>query len=119
MKTETKPDYASAPTEDSFGFHGTILSNEKLSESQAENAWKTAFTAVRDEVTGGNEIMARNFLRSRWGRHLADDCSMHRGSLTNRIRTAVEQQWIHKALNDLKCDSTFGTELFEDDQLND
>lgn len=119
MKNENTPDYSAAPTEDSFGFYGTIMSNEKLSGKQAEQAWKGAFAVVRDGLAEGNKIMARNYLRTRQGRHLADSCSRYQGTIEERVQQALKHKGVARDFNDMKSDPAFGTELFSEDQLLD
>ncbi len=52
-----------------WGFYGTA--QQQGGETFAKNAWKVAFKHV-NSVMGWGEIMTRNFLDSRCGRHYAD-----------------------------------------------
>jgi hypothetical protein len=77
-----------APHEDVFGFYGTIKNNECHAAAEAQAAWECAMAAVI-AFADGNATLARNFLRSRHGRHFADETSFYDGSLANRIRAAA------------------------------
>jgi hypothetical protein len=88
MKNTTNTPLMTAPHGDVFGFCGTIKIAENLTEAETQAAWECAMTAVT-VVAGGSGILARNFLRSRYGRHFADAAtSFYHGSLASRIQQA-------------------------------
>jgi hypothetical protein len=102
-----------APTDDVFGFYGTIRSNEGLCQAKGDAVWKCAMRTIT-EVTGGNAILARNFLRATHGRHFADATSFYRGTLASRIRQTSGERWVAKTLQRLTADG-FASELFAGD----
>ena len=112
----SQPDLASAPTEDSYGFFGTIRLNEKLDEAAGAQAWADAFAVFRTAPWEPSDIAIRNFLRGRAGRHFADETSFFAGSLTDRIQQAAGADWVMQEFARMHRDG-LTTELFEDDQL--
>ncbi|MDR1283839.1 MAG: hypothetical protein LBK99_23930 [Opitutaceae bacterium] len=104
---------AETPIEDVFGFYGTIHSNEGLCQAKGDAAWKCAMRTIT-EVTGGNAILARNFLRATHGRHFSDATSFYRGSLASRIRQTSGERWVAKTLQRLTADG-FADQLFAGD----
>jgi len=63
------------PEEDAFGFAGTLRANteERLGEDAERRLWAEACKAVQATFGEKDAAVVRNFLRSRWGRHLADE----------------------------------------------
>jgi len=69
------------PDEDGFGFAGTIQSNShndangenEIDIDAARRLWREACAAVARTFGEDNPQVIRNFLRSRYGRHLADE----------------------------------------------
>ncbi|MDR2676103.1 MAG: hypothetical protein LBC18_14865 [Opitutaceae bacterium] len=114
MKTTSeKTPLMTAPHEDDFGFFGTIKINENLTAAEAQAAWECAMETMT-ALTGGNATQARNFLRSRGGRHFADDTSFYRGSLAERIRQAAVGNYMPLALARVPADK-----LYERDPASD
>jgi hypothetical protein len=66
-----------APTEDSWGFYGTLLSEDEISKAIAKQVWDVACHEVAEVFGETNPAVVRNFLRSPAGRHLADSVSDH------------------------------------------
>ena len=60
-----------APEEDAFGFYGTV--KRMVSEDMATNLWDTASLVLSSWFREDDPAVVRNFLRSRYGRHLADE----------------------------------------------
>ncbi|EIP99495.1 hypothetical protein OpiT1DRAFT_04013 [Opitutaceae bacterium TAV1] len=106
-----------APTEDVHGFYGTILTDEKLTETKAKAAWECAMRTIT-EVAGGSAILARNFLRDSRGRHFADATSCYHGTLASRIQQASGERWVTKTLQRLAA-AGYADELFEGDPARD
>jgi hypothetical protein len=88
--TMNNANYAAAPTDDSWGFFGTIDMNERLGLKETIEAWDAAFTVFRRAPWQPTDITIRNFLRSRWGRHFADSTSFYEGSLIPVKRLSFE-----------------------------
>ena len=110
MKSTTKTNpLMTAPREDVYGFHGTMKTDEGLTEAEAQATWECAMEAVMKAAKCGAPL-ARNFLRSRHGRHFADATSLHEGALPGRIRQAAAETWITLALAHLSEEA-----LFKDD----
>lgn len=110
------PDNAhQANRDDLFGFYGAILSNEGLSPDTADDAFGLAYHHL-GEATGENPILIRNFLRSKWGRHLANECAKYAGTLEERIQQATGAEWITKGLTSLIRDG-FEFHLFDDETI--
>jgi len=63
------------PTEDAWGFWGTIRSNSgyRISEDVTSDIWHAAFVSVEAAFGEKSPEVIRNFLRSSYGRHLADE----------------------------------------------
>lgn len=69
------------PTEDVYGFWGTIQTNSyceetdcnHIDEAAADRIWAAACLQVAETFDENNPNVIRNFLRSRYGRHLADE----------------------------------------------
>jgi len=105
---------ATAPTEDCYGFFGTIHSNEKLGGAAMTKAWRAAFESLTEK--GYNATLTRNFLRSRMGRHLADATSFYEGKLADRIQQASGEDWVAKEMAKLDGQG-FGKTLFDCDPI--
>ena len=58
------------PTEDMFGFYGTM--KDMVGEEMATKLWDSASMIVSTTFCEDNPTVVRNFLRSSYGRHLAD-----------------------------------------------
>ncbi len=108
--------YAAAPTDDSWGFFGTLDMNERLGLRESIEAWNDAFEIFRSAPWQPTDIAIRNFLRSRWGRHFADSTSFYDGSLKSRIQQASGEKWVAQEFAELARQG-FDTELFEDDDI--
>ncbi len=107
---------AAAPTDDSWGFFGTIDMNERLGLKETIEAWDAAFAVFRSAPWQPTDIAIRNFLRSRWGRHFADSTSFYDGSLKSRIQQASGEKWVAQEFASLARQG-FDTELFEGDDI--
>lgn len=107
-------DLHAAPTEDCYGFYGTIQSNEELSEADAIKAWESAMETLT--LMGHKPMLARNFLRNRMGRHFADATSFYEGTLADRIQQASGENWVAQEIKKLKRDG-YDKTLFECDPL--
>jgi phosphoglycolate phosphatase-like HAD superfamily hydrolase len=78
------------PREDAFGFWGTVQTNSfqeatgrrAIDEQAAERLWEVAMQLVV-ELFDADAETAVNFLRSRYGRHLADEATNFAGSATD------------------------------------
>ena len=70
--TDVPADYA-FPREDSHGFAGTLRMNYDLGWRTNERLWQLACLTVQLAFHETDKRIVRNFLRSRYGRHLADD----------------------------------------------
>ena len=101
------------PTDDVFGFYGTITTNENLPQAAADTAWIYGI-AIITEVSGGNAVLARNFLRHRYGRHFADSAAAYDGPLTERLKQASGEDWVASALRRLHV-AGFADTLFAGD----
>jgi hypothetical protein len=66
-----------APVEDSWGFYGTLLSEDEISKEIAKQVWDVACQEVAAVFEETNPAVVRNFLRAPAGRHLADSVSDH------------------------------------------
>jgi hypothetical protein len=115
-QTNPTPNIAAAPTDDSWGFFGTLDMNERLGLKETINAWDAAFAVFRSALWQPTDIAIRNFLRSRWGRHFADSMSFYDGSLQSRIQQASGEKWVAQEFTSLACQG-FDTELFEGDDI--
>lgn len=82
-----------APAEDCWGFYGTILDNGKITPDNAACIWKTACQALAETYNETDAAVIRNFLRSRYGRHLADSVHEHAYRITDgdSIETIYEK----------------------------
>jgi len=60
-----------APEEDVFGFYGTV--KRMVGEEMAIQLWDTASLVLSTWFREDDPAVVRNFLRSRYGRHLADE----------------------------------------------
>lgn len=89
------------PTEDCWGFYGTIQSNESLGDKDASQAWAEAFRILRSAPWKPSDIAIRNFLRSRWGRHFANAVSVYEGALEERIAKASQESWLASCMDAL------------------
>ena len=63
------------PREDSHGFAGTLRQNYDLGWRANARLWLVACQAVEAAFGETDRRIVRNFLRSNYGRHLADDLS--------------------------------------------
>jgi len=72
--TDAPAEYA-FPREDSHGFAGTLRANYDLGWRTNERLWQFACLTVQLAFHETDLRIVRNFLRSKWGRHLADDLS--------------------------------------------
>ena len=54
----------------SYGFFGTIQRNR--GEKGAQQAWSVAFATIQKSVPKAEPVDIRNYLDSRYGRHVAD-----------------------------------------------
>ncbi len=69
------------PTDDVYGFWGTVQTNSyceetdcnHIDEAAANRIWTAACLQVAKTFDEKDPDVIRNFLRSRWGRHLADE----------------------------------------------
>ena len=61
------------PIEDIFGFFGTMKG--MVGEEMAKQLWNSASLIVSTNFYEDDPAVVRNFLRSRYGRHLADSVS--------------------------------------------
>lgn len=115
--TMNSTNYAAAPTDDSWGFFGTIDMNERLGLKETIEAWDAAFAVFRSAPWQPTDIAIRNFLRSRMGRHFADSTSLYEGTLQSRIQQASGEKWIAQEFVTLARQG-FDTELFEGDIIS-
>ena len=115
--TTTNATLSAAPTEDYYGFFGTIELNERCSMTEATQAWDAAFAVFRSAPWQPTDIAIRNFMRSRWGRHFADSTSFYDGSLKSRIQQASGEKWVAQEFASLARQG-FDTELFEGDHIS-
>lgn len=109
-----------ANQDDIYGFYGAIRINEGLSEDAAAEAFSQAFYLM-GEATGENPILLRNFLRSKHGRYLANECGNCAGTLEERIEKAIDSAaggWINRSLVQL-CKDGFEFHLFDDETIED
>ena len=60
-----------APVDDVYGFYGTV--KRMVGEDMAANLWDTASLVLSSWFREDDPAVVRNFLRSRYGRHLADE----------------------------------------------
>lgn len=116
MKEHSKDILATAPTEDCWGFYGTIRSNEKLGELDATRAWDQAFEIFRSAPWQPSDIAIRNFLRLRAGRHFADATSFYEGTLAERIHQTSGEAWVEREFSRIKHDG-LDAELLENDPI--
>ena len=107
---------AAAPTDDRWGFFGTLDMNEHLGLKETIAAWDAAFAVFCSAPWQPTDIAIRNFLRSRWGRHFADSMSFYDGSVKSRIQQASGEKWVEKEFAQLARQG-FDKELFEDDDI--
>ena len=65
------------PTEDQFGFYGTIQSNsnDNFSRTELKDIWDGAVNTIAEVLNTDATKDIENFLRSRAGRHFADELS--------------------------------------------
>lgn len=108
--------FTNAPTEDCWGFFGTIKENEKLSESEAAGAWAEAFRVFRSAPWQPSDLAIRNFLRLRAGRHFADATSFYEGTLAERIQQASGEKWVAQEFARMKRQGS-DQQLLEDDPI--
>ncbi|QUP54614.1 hypothetical protein GO998_13160 [Ralstonia syzygii] len=75
---------------ESFGFYGTMRGN-------AAKAWPLAMTAISN-VTGSSPEVARHFLDSAFGRHLADEVrhALHAGQTLAAAIDATTTLWMKR-----------------------
>lgn len=116
MKATLNDTFLTAPTEDCWGFFGTIKSNEKLSEKDASQAWTDAFRIFRSAPWQPSDLAIRNFLRLRAGRHFADATSFYEGTLAERIQQASGEKWVAQEFARMKRQGT-DQQLLEDDPI--
>ena len=81
-----------APTEDCWGFYGTIQNNEDLNEQDATSVWNQVFAILQNASWKPTDIAIRNFLRGRFGRHFADATTFYEGSLEKRIQQTASEK---------------------------
>jgi hypothetical protein len=104
-----------APVDDAFGFFGTIATNEEVNPDEAAKAFADAMHNLMEGPWQANATLARNFLRSRWGRHFADRACCYTGlTLADRIQQAAGEDWIGESLYALKVEG-FHKRLFDDE----
>ena len=60
-----------APVDDVYGFYGTV--KRMVGEEMAIQLWDTASLVLSSWFREDDPAVVRNFLRSRYGRHLADE----------------------------------------------
>ena len=116
MKATLNDTFLTAPTEDCWGFFGTIKSNEKLGEKEASQAWADAFRIFRSVPWQPSDPAIRNFLRLRAGRHIADATSFYEGTLAERIQQASGEKWVAQEFARMKRQG-IDQKLLEDDPL--
>lgn len=85
------------PQHDDWGFAGEIRRLFKLPEDAGERIWLNACLIIEREFSVKDRRFVRNFLRSGWGRHLADDLTWILKSNTPSevkiIRALEETRW--------------------------
>ena len=105
MKT-TQPNHTlnellAPPADDAFGFHGTIRHIVDNDQKQADKAWAAAMQICRADLTNGDAQTARAFLRSRFGRHIADATTFHaKHPMRTRLKTVLHQPWVKSRLHE-------------------
>jgi hypothetical protein len=95
-----------APTEDSWGFYGTIISNGWTEDNrvlighpEAERIWQAACQAVAEKFGETNIDVVRNYLRAPAGRHFADAVYNHAATVSEDALIAA----IPAAINETNC----------------
>ena len=107
-------DLKNPPTQDSYGFWGTLKLNEKLSDTETNKAWNCSFEIFQKAPWEPTDMAIRNFLRSRSGRHFADATISYSGrSLAERIAQASAETWVRTEFRNLKKQG-FDKMLFEE-----
>lgn len=61
------------PKNDQWGFAGEIRRLFKITDESGARIWLHACLVAEDALAGAERVFVRNFLRSGFGRHLADD----------------------------------------------
>jgi hypothetical protein len=81
---------AIATRNEEWGFYGTMLRNsgEAATPAKAQAAWNKAIAALVE--VGMGEEMARDFLDSRYGRHLADEVGIE-GDVLPRFKKWIDE----------------------------
>ena len=110
----TKEALLEAPVEDCWGFYGSMRMSDNLSPDELQQAWETAFKAILEVPAQGNEILTRNFLRSRYGRHFADKTCNYAGTVGERIQQAAGDYSVRDMMNRLIAEGGL-RRLFEGD----
>lgn len=87
------------PVEDVFGFYGTIQTF--VAESMAAALWDVASLTLSSLFEEDDPAVVRNFLRSRYGRQLADEVN---------IRTLVQDYENHDAMREAVMDAVLATD---------
>ncbi|MCF8070418.1 MAG: hypothetical protein K9L30_17700 [Desulfobacterales bacterium] len=103
-----------APLDDTWGFIGTILRIGDIDKEAAARLWKVATNKLAGTYQETRPDVIRNFLRSRHGRHFADDAS-NMGLKWNQ-KTDCEKalaEGIEKSLSDPDRWSKFFNEVKE------
>lgn len=75
-------DVNKAPLEDSYGFRGNAL--DHLSDDDQHSVWEHAVGTIA-QVHGVDPQVAHNYLRSPYGRHLADHLGTYNNTPLNKI----------------------------------
>jgi hypothetical protein len=95
-----------APTEDSWGFYGTIISDGwtednkvPIGHPEAERIWQVACQAVAEKYGEANPAVVRNFLRAPVGRHFADAVYNHATAVTEQALIAAIPAAINETNN--------------------
>lgn len=77
--TESTPAEYAFPRDDGYGFAGALRGNYDLGWRANARLWRVACEAVEAAFRETDRRIVRHFLRSRYGRHLADDLSRRMG----------------------------------------
>ena len=84
-----------APVDDVYGFYGTV--KRMVGEEMAANLWDTASLVLSSWFREDDPAVVRNFLRSRYGRHLADEVA-NQSHLSNYENYAIMGQAVMDAV---------------------
>jgi len=82
---------AAVPTDDYFGFYGYM---NRIAKLDATQAWQTAFEVLRASRWKPTDIIIRTFLRSYAGYELGSVSNRYVGTLAERIRQVLEEEWV-------------------------